>query len=60
MLQWFRGVIESIVSDQSLTGNCFVVMIKWNDVYVEQGGRNPTREKLIKKDYNPEMHGNVS
>jgi hypothetical protein len=60
MLQWCRGVIESIISDKSLTGNYIVVMIKWNDEYVKQGDRNPTKEKLRKKDYNPEMHGNGS
>ena len=60
MLQWCRGVIESIVSDKSLTGNYIVVTIKWNDEYVKQGDRNPTKEKLRKKDYNPEMHGNGS
>jgi hypothetical protein len=35
-------------------------MIKWNDEYVEQGDKNPMREKLTKKDYNQEMHSNGS
>ena len=59
MLQWCRGVIESIVSDKSLTDNYIVVRLNGGK-YVEQGDRNPTKEKLSKKDYNPEMHGNGS
>ena len=60
MLQQCRGVIESIFSDKSLTGNYIVVMIKWNDEYVELGDGNPTKGKLSKTDYNPEMHVNGS
>ena len=59
MLQWCMGVIESIDSDKSMTGNYIVVTIKLNDEQVE-GDRNPTRETLAKKDYNPEIHGNRS
>ena len=56
MLQWCQGVVERIVNDRSDDKNYIIASIKWNNEFVNEGGANPTKGMLKKKDDNPEKH----
>jgi hypothetical protein len=57
-LQWYRGVVQSIVRDKSKTKNTIEVMILWDEEQIDEGQLNPTKQILTKKLYNPLVHVN--
>ena len=59
-LQWYRGIVQSIVRDKSKTKNTIEVMILWDEDQIDDGQLNPTKQILTKKLYNPLVHVNGS
>jgi hypothetical protein len=57
-LQWYRGVVQSVVRDKSKTKNTIEVMIHWDEEQIDEGQLNPTKQILTKKLYNPLVHVN--
>jgi hypothetical protein len=58
LVRSFDGVVERILNDKSEKYNFIEVLVRWNEDVIEPiepgtGMVNPTREKLKKKDYNP-------
>lgn len=57
-LQWYRGVVQSVVRDKSSQNNTIEVMILWDEEHIDEGELNPTKQILTKRLYNPLVHVN--
>jgi hypothetical protein len=44
------------VKNKSDTHNYIDVLVRWDDSVMEPGMANPTKERLKRKDYNPQRH----
>jgi hypothetical protein len=50
------GTVESVVKNKSDAHNYIDVLVRWDDSVMEPGMANPTKERLKRKDYNPQRH----